>query len=205
MPLRRNARHFEIIDLSGFFNNDGISYDANRGDGDFDSWEKTFPAEELPESESIFEHEHVPFWFPDKSDGKGNNLALCGNCVAVPPRCYARIFVIGASENGSFKDTLTLHYADGIPEKRELALSEFFCQDSFFNDAPALACSHYHTPEGDVSYFEIPGFRKTRIKPHLWMQKIELNEQRGLRQIEFPDNPSMHIFCLTMQGARGGG
>lgn len=49
--MKRNFLH---LNLDPYFNNDGISYNSNPSDGDFDCYGQTYPAEELPKSNSIF-------------------------------------------------------------------------------------------------------------------------------------------------------
>jgi hypothetical protein len=79
---------FVVVDLSAYWNNDGISYAHNRADGWFNVWGNTFPAEALPASGSLLRVAGVPFRFPCKEDGQRNNVCCCKQVVAVPPAYY---------------------------------------------------------------------------------------------------------------------
>ena len=190
---------YELLDLSGVFNNDGISYDSNRSDGSFDTWGGTYPAEELPPSHEVVNRRAIPFLFPDKSDGRCNNVALGGEVIRVPPLCYESLYILGSSEMGSFRDVLSLNYANGRREKRMFSLSEFFCRKAYFGDIAALECDHFHVPDRDIRWFEAPGRARARVKARLWLQRIECNGLDALETILFPDNPCMHVFCISLR------
>lgn len=196
--MKKDRGIFEIIELSKYFNNDGISFDTDRSDGDFDSWGKTYPAEELPGSNERFISNGVMFVFPAKEDGKQNNIALSGENVKVPENTYDYLYVLGASEMGSFQDNLILEYEDHALDKGKLALSDFFCQSPLFDDKKAIECSHYHEPTGDVFWYESLFQKRERIQPAIWFQAMKCDSRKRLKNIQFPDNPSMHVFCLTL-------
>lgn len=142
---------FEIIDLSPYFNNDGISWDSNPSDGDFDGDGLTFPAEELPESNAMVRVHGIDFLFPDKSDGADNNLVLEGQCIAVSPDRYADLNILGASDPNwggvGFQEEIILQYADGHRETVLLGLSSWFTHFGLlFGEREGILCTGYHGP-----------------------------------------------------------
>ncbi len=70
-----HGKHFSMVNLSMHFNNDGISYDTMKCDGAFEGFGSTYPAEELPDSNSIILLDNIPFIFPSKEEVK-NNMAI---------------------------------------------------------------------------------------------------------------------------------
>ena len=84
MPLQK----FHPVNLSEYFNNDGISYDDLKCDG----------AEELPDSNSLINIDGIPFYFPDKKPGAKNNLTLREQVFIFPAYHYKSLFLIGASK-----------------------------------------------------------------------------------------------------------
>lgn len=191
MVMESEERKFQIIDLSPYFNNDGISYALNRADGGFDTWGScTYPAEELPESNLKFICQGVEFLFPDKSDGQNNNLALEKQNIKVPAKSYEVINILGASEEGHFEEEITLEYSDGSLEKVSLGLSDWGRTYKFakYKEKVGIRCSRLHGPKSD----------REDVKPTIWLQKIVLNSSKKLTHIRLVDNPCMHIFALTL-------
>lgn len=190
-----DKKPFEIIDLSPFFRNDGISYDTNRSDGDFDGHGLTFPAEELPESNTVITLHGTDFLFPDKSDGAKNNVILEGQTIPVPVNRYSNIYILGASEQGSFEEKIIFQYTAGNFEKVQLGLTD--CRNHFgmlqFGEKEAIKCSSYHYPNADLHSSR--GNRNCGI----WLQVIRVNSWKELKGIQLGDNPSMHIFAMTVR------
>ena len=191
----KDKKNFEIIDLSPYFNNDGISYDTNRSDGDFDGHGMTFPAEELPESDAIITLYGIDFLFPDKSDGAKNNLTLEGQTIAVLMNKYSDIYILGASEWGSFEEEVTLQYADGDCEKALLGLTN--CNIHFgmlrFGEKEAIKCTGSHFLHADMHS------SRGNTNCGIWLQVLRANPRKELKAIQLGDNPSMHIFAMTLR------
>jgi hypothetical protein len=190
-----DKKPFEIIDLSSYFNNDGISYNTNRLDGDFDGHGMTFLAEELPESNYILTLHGIDFLFPDKSDGAKNNLILEEQTIPVPVNTYSGIYILGASECGSFEEEVILQYADGDHETVLLSLSNCHMQFGMlrFGEKEAIKCSGYRCLHVDLHSSR--GNRNCGI----WLQVLRANPRNDLKAIQLGDNVCMHIFALTLR------
>lgn len=190
-----DKKPFEIIDLSSYFNNDGISYNTNRTDGDLDGHGVTYPAEELPESNSILTLHGIDLLFPDKSDGAKNNLTLEEQTIPVLVNKYSDIYILGASEWGSFEEEIILQYADGAWEKVLLGLTNR-CPASgrlLFGEKEAIICTGRHTPD---TYEQNS---KASPKFGIWLQVLRANPRNELKAIKFGDNLCMHIFAMTLR------
>lgn len=142
-------KKYFLLDLRRHFNNDGISYDAFKGDGDFNGYRATYPAEELPASNSLIYMGDVPFYFPSKEDGFMNNFALTGQSIGVEPDYYKNIFVLGAVEgmNGEvYEEEVTVSFEDGTYKNIYIGLSNWLLSPKY-NETAAFQCSHIHIPE----------------------------------------------------------
>ena len=190
-------RHL-MLDLAPYFNNDGISSDANRTDGDFTGHANTYPEEDLPESNSVLECEGVVFRFPDKGNGLNNNVSLEGQRIGVPENRYDSLFFLGASSGYSVEDTIRFGYADGRYEDAFLGLSSWrLCHSLKYGERVAVKCSGYHYPSRHVYTGRID------VDYGIWMQYIPIGNHSNLTHIEFPDNPDLHIFAMTLRGLPG--
>jgi hypothetical protein len=183
---------YRPLELNHYFNNDGISFNSNPSDGDFDCYGQTYPAEELPFSNKIFFFKRIEFLFPIKDDGFNNNIAFNEQQVLIPSDSYSCLHILGAADGGNFSEPIIFEYEKEV-EEIESGLSDFFSNEAFFQNEKAIVCSHYHTSSGD-QFGEM-----NNIKPTIWYDKIYLNKLLQLKRIILADNPCLHIFCMTLQ------
>lgn len=140
---------FVPLNISEYFDNDGISYDRLKSDGSFDAFGATFPAEELPASNTAILIDDVPFFFPDKEDTKKNNMTIRAQSFAVPEERYESLYVLGAVEgkNGeSYQEELLLSSRSGPVVRVALGLSNWLLFP-VHGERRAFGCSHLHHPD----------------------------------------------------------
>lgn len=190
--------HYMMLDLTSHFNNDGISSDADRTDGDFTGLGNTYPEEDLPASNSFLECDGVIFRFPDKRDGLKNNISLEGQRIAVPENRYDGLFFLGASSGYSVEDMVRFVFGNGKYEDAFLGLSSWrLCHNLKYGERVAVICSGYHFPSQHVYT------RLIDVDYGIWMQYIPMDNNSHLTHIELPDNPDLHIFAITLRGLPG--
>lgn len=112
------------VDLSGVFDNDGISTEANPQDGDFDGSGYTYPAEQLPPAGEV-RFGQVPYLFGSGADGALNNLVTDGRALALPARRYRRVHVLTSASYGPAQATATVAYADGTTQQLPLSVPDW--------------------------------------------------------------------------------
>ncbi len=182
-----------ILDLTPYFNNDGISCDADRADGDLNGNGATYPAEDLPPSNSPVECERVVFRFPSKEDGQDNNIVLEGQRIAVPQDVFDGLYFLGVALSGYLEDVVRFVFADGSKEEAFLGLSGWDKSHNLkYGERVAVLCSGYHFPAKHV-YTDRVG-----VDYGIWMQHIPIRATCPLMAVELPDNPGMHIFAMTL-------
>lgn len=189
-----------ILDLTPYFNNDGISSDADRTDGDFTGsghpYNYTYPEEDLPASRSLLECDGVVFRFPDKRDGLNNNISLEGQRIPVPKDLYDSLYLLGASDGISLEDVIRFIFVDGDQEEAFLGLSRWSaCHSLQYGERVAVQCSGYHSPAQHV-YTD-----RVEVDYGIWMQRASICRAGPLMAVELPDNPGMHVFAMTLHRA----
>lgn len=180
---------FVVLELSAYWNNDGISYAHNRADGWFNVWGNTFPAEALPASGSVVHVAGVPFRFPPKEDGQRNNVCCCKQVLQVPPALYDWIYVLAASERRA-EDLVYLQYTSGGGDYEWVRISDFWPETpARFGEVEAFRAPSLHYPR----------HTQTNMRPVIWCQRIPVTrQQEHLAQIHLPDNIAIHLFALTL-------
>jgi len=189
------------LNLEALFDNDAIADAARRSDGNFDCPDhpadipgSVFPAEYLPATGSKFSFNGVHFLFPSKEPGDFNNVSCNGQRIEVPPGRYKALHIVGTSENGSFRDTLSLAYAEG-PAEAELALRDW-CQKPGPGERAAFEAPCRYTWSSQRRRMV-----REAIRPHLWLTRLPLDPKKTLEAIALPYQRRMHIFAATLESA----
>ncbi len=191
LPTELFASDYLPIDIAYYVNNDGIAYRTNLWDGDFFST-INYPAEELPDSNSIIKINGIPFLFPDKSDGLNNNIISHRQDIDLPDIPLNFIYVLGASDNSlrlaADMGLITIHYLDSTEDIVNLCLSNMRAQASRFCEIPAIRTKNLYV--------------QNRIQKNssltIWMQKIPIPQNKPIDYITLPDKKSLHIFAITL-------
>ncbi|MFP4055824.1 MAG: NPCBM/NEW2 domain-containing protein [Candidatus Brocadiia bacterium] len=189
------------LNLEPLFDNDAIAGRGDRADGNFDCPDhpidipgSVFPAEHLPATGTRFSFAGVHFLFPSKERGEVNNLSCSGQRIQVPPGRYKSLHLVGASENGSFREPLGLAYKEG-PAEAELALTDW-CQAAKFGERAAFHAQCRYTWDSDRARMV-----REEVQPRLWLQAIPLDPSKTLEALSLPYNRRMHLFAATLVAA----
>lgn len=226
--VRTVMRTFVNVDLRPYFNNDGMSFDAAKNDGDFDGNGGTFPAEELPPSNALIHLDGVPFYFPSKEDGARNNMALSGQSIAFPPVRIKAVHVLGAVEGQAgevYEEEVTLSLEDGTLHPFYIGMSNWLLPPRY-NERVAFQCSHLHFPDpgqepnpGRITP-EIDRYGPASIEfascdvdrardeanaangiwqPRIYWQRVPLAFRTRATSLTFLENLNFHVFALTLE------
>jgi hypothetical protein len=188
LPVHPPVGGMVPLDLTAYFNNDGVSSSANRADGNFDGAGRSYPAEELPAAGTVT-YEQVRFIFPGTGDGLKNNVVAKRQAITVPAGRYAKLRVLGASSNGRAEVRGTATYADGSTGTVEILLS-YWTGVPFYNESEAVRTSRRHGP---------PPGNGDAVSAVIFHQTTALDPTRELRSITLPDSSKTHIFALTLE------
>ena len=193
----RNITH---VDLSNYFNNDGISTRENLGDGNF-TGSMLYPAESLPASDKVFSVKGLSFKFPPKEDGMLNSMHCRGQVIDLPNKAAGTLYFLGASDRRLFnkvsgKDptstSVTLYYTDGETEKHKLRLTNWATPNPLFDNILAVRSKGFHVQNrinetGGRSMFPAGIYPKRRIP---------------IDRVKLGNSESVQIFALTLSKRR---
>ena len=191
---------FQTIDLTTWFNNDGISTRNQLDDGNFTEG-ILYPAEGLPESGQIFQVQGIAFRFPPKEEGMLNNLHCRGQVIDLPDRPAAALYFLGSSDarlfdrqagQDSTATTVSVHYVDGEREDYSLNLTSWMSAQPSFGNRLAVRTEGFHvqnriSQRGGVSLFAAAVYPRRSVP---------------IDSLRLGDDETVHIFALTLSQQR---
>ena len=196
------------VDLVPHCNNVGIASCCDPTVDGLDGMGTIFCAERLPDSGTIIAYNGTRFVFPDKSDGVPDNISCEGQEIPLPVGHYRALHVLGICDWRAFEEPLRLKAPDGTCTETRLGLSDASrYQGLQYGEREALTCPLV-TPDSLIPHVFLfgvspPGagyeMTETHIEAGIWHQVISLETSRPLAGIVLPDNPSMHLFALTLE------
>lgn len=195
------------VDLSSHFNSTGIARAGRPAGGGLDGMGTAFRSEDFPSPGCITTCRGTPFLFPGRNHRGMDNIACEGQEIPVPAgRCEA-LHVLGMCDWRAFEEPLRLKARDGGSAEKSLGLSDASrYQGLQYGEEEVVVCPLI-TPDSIVPHILLfgvtpPGagyeMTETRIEAGIWHQVVHLEEPLPLARIVLPDNPSMHLFALTM-------
>ncbi|MCX6334131.1 MAG: glycosyl hydrolase-related protein [Bacteroidia bacterium] len=178
------------------FNEDAISFDGNRADGNMTN-SLTIPAELIP-AEVI--SEDISFKIGSSTDGEKNAVAAKGQKINMPSGNFNKLYILAAAtedSKGSLKigsQTVNLSVQDWTGW-----IGQHYSRKLYFNDLKvseitnaytkrdniAWYASHRHSPEANDAY------------QYSYLYKYEINLPKGAKSVTLPDNDKIRIFAIT--------
>ncbi len=183
------------FDLRRYFNNDGISSNENRFDGNFDvtdnTYGSTYPAEELPPGNSIIPVSGTGgllVVFPSKRDGDVNNISCEKQILeGFSHQPFTAIYFVGAGTNGDQDGVFKFRYLDGTIEEKSLVFHDWCSGGGDLEQLVIFSSDHRHNYKGEDE----------QVPCGLFALKIETDPDKTLVAIQLPDNRDIHIFAVS--------
>jgi hypothetical protein len=174
------------LDLSKYFNNDGISAKNAQNKGSLDKGGYTFPAEGFPKDKKLIV-DKVTFRLPDPM-AQVNNIACQMQIIPFPKGKFTKIHVLAAGVNGNYINELFARHADGTYYNIDIAISDW-CIPAKYNETIGIAFAARHG-----------GNNENPLKCYLWKQTVNLKQGGApVVSIKLPNNPNLHIFAITLE------
>ena len=194
------VKEYLPLDISSYFNNNGVSFDSDVTTGDFNGEGDTYPGEDLPPSDTKVFCEDVPFVFPKIEKGTENNLALTNHVIHFPHGRYDKLYLLGAAENGDYEENFELVYQESIIETVKIGLTSWHgFEGTKFGESIGIKCTGYHSAALlQNAHTDIYINRDTFI----WVQNVDLNQEYVLRSMKCPYNPCIHFFAMTLSKSK---
>lgn len=195
------------VNLVPYFNNAGIASSCDPAADGLDGMGTIFRAEDLPASGATVRCNGTSFLFPDKSDGTHDNIACEGQEILLPAGCYRALHVLGICDWRASAETILLHSPDGSHTQATLGISDASHYKGLqYSEREALT-GQLISPDSLIPHVFLFGItppgegyqmQEMLIEAGIWHQAIELKETPLLSHLVMTDNPSMHIFALTL-------
>jgi alpha-mannosidase len=178
------------VDLSAYYNIDGMSFDTNRKDGNLNGNGETYSADLMPEK---VVSEDVTFNMGPKADGKNNIVQASGQTIEVADAGkHQYLFLLGNSTAGVGIGEFKVNYTDGTSSARTFSFAGWqdivgFAQKTYIKDTIGLHLSHTHLPNGNT--FDIDN--------NLYVYKMALDPNKTIKSITLPDVKAIKLAAAT--------
>jgi hypothetical protein len=189
--MKTIVSQYTMIDLKEFYCNNGISSEGNISKGNFTGGGSSFPSELLPNfnKDVVIVVNDVPFQLNKSTPDCADNMEFNNQYIKFKPNIYKTINVLGCADNGSYIEPIFL-VTNNTSIEVKLGLTDWLAEKPLFDEQIAFRCEYVHTQRGKLSNFQ----------PTIWCQKINLfNSNMECLGMKFIDNPSMHIFAITLE------
>lgn len=194
------------VDLAPYFNNTGIASFCDPAADGLDGMGTIFRGKDLPSGATV-DCNGTRFLFPDKRDSVCDNIACEAQEIPLPVGHYHALHVLGLCDWRATVEIILLHSPDGSCTQETLGLSDASHYKGLQYGEREAFTGQLITPDGLIPHVFLFGITppgkgrqmyETHIAAGIWHQVIELKEILLLSHLVTPDNPSMHIFALTL-------
>ncbi|WP_214482981.1 hypothetical protein [Bacillus sp. SM2101] len=178
---------FKCISLQRYFNNRGVTTEQEFKQGELSLAFSSFPQKYIPFNRS-FTHSDIPFMF--SKNNHRDNVEMCGQTIDLGEMYNInKIHFLGTSNNGDFSEDVHLYEDTSHVISKPLGFTDFIEPQPKFNEDVAIQAPYLHTRHGIKNiYF-----------PIIWYNSINFNKSARANKLMFEDNPSIHIFCITIE------
>ena len=172
------------VDLSSYFNRDGISWDNNRGNLD---GSEGYDADGFSDNITCRDC-GILFLIGSRMDGQKNMVSTSSQTIDLPNGHYSALHILGASiGSGSVQSgTLRVNYQDGSYSNVTLRLSDW-CQSPETGEHVAILIGHRHS-----------GGQDQVVKCRVFHREISLDSNKIVENIVLPNNQYMRILAITV-------
>ena len=191
------------VDLSDYFNLDGVSSDANRRDGNFDGQGNTVPVRNWPNE---IDYQGIKFKFASTvSDQEDNYVQAAGQTIPLPGGNYSKVYLVGAStgQKNQILDDYTVNYTDKTSTSKDIKFSGWRTDLSGWDrfekadtkpyvlDSVAYVFTHYHNGVSD----------EMTCDNYLFVYSIDVDSAKTLSSITLPNNGDIKIAAISVSNS----
>jgi alpha-mannosidase len=190
--------NFKTINLP--FNQDGVSIDSDRKDGDFDGEGNTLAGDLI--SDTLI-HLNIPFIIGPRDDGAQNIVSCKSQNIALPTGAYNRLYVLAAAVGGPANGTFSIDGKDTslwiqdwsmpLGQWNSRLVGDALVEEpnqiapEYINREPvAWVGTHRHNAKGENEAYQFT---------YLYLVKFDLPP--GFTALTLPNNPKIKILAAT--------
>ena len=181
------------------YNEDVISYDQNRDDGNFHDGQ-SIPAELLPD---VIQSEDINFAVTHKTDGENNALSCGGQVVQLPEGNYTKIYLLAAAN----EDTKGDFIVDGKSTTLNIQqwtgkVGQFYNRVLSQDQNSVVEMQHPYVKADNIAWFtshvhdDYPS--KNEAYQYCYLFKYEIAIPAGAKTLTLPDNKSIKLLSMTV-------
>ncbi|NJD02930.1 MAG: hypothetical protein FIA99_10145 [Ruminiclostridium sp.] len=179
-----SVRNEVQADLSGYFNQDGFSYDSNRADGAFgeDNW-ASYSADLVTTTPT---YDGTAYRFGPMTNGSINEIKGTGQVINLTQGQYTSIRMLGAATNGDWTGTFTVTYTDSSTSQHSVTMEDW-CKGTP-TGMVEQTMAHRHLKSGSDQ----------TINTRIYAYYITPTAGKTVKSITMPNNANMHVIAISM-------
>jgi alpha-mannosidase len=179
------------LPLNLYYDDDAITYDSTRIDGDFDGNHVSYPAELLPDT--IFA-DGIAFKMGPKYTGANNIIRCNGNAIQFNAGTnYTKLYLLCASSSG---DQDVIFYVNGIPDTLKIPYFSNFIGQA----GGSYSSSYFHTDNtawiGTHRHNGVTNLNEPYLFTYLF--KYCINLPPNATELVLPVNNNVALFAVTL-------
>src|SRR5258708_7435176 len=185
-PAPSNTSESVLVPLSSYVNNKGIG--SALGQANLDGSGYAYPANQLPQAgQRTFNG--IPYQFPGITPGAKDNVVALGQTIKFSQGNYLQAFLLVTATYGSVSGIVVVHYADGSTSSASLSVPDWLDTSGVVNTSSRYAPTGIEQASAHIYAVQI-GIDSTKIASSLTLPTTAQPS---------PNQPSLHVFALTLQ------
>jgi alpha-mannosidase len=179
------------------FNEDGISYDTKRSDGNI-SENYTIPAELLP-SEII--SEDIRFVTGKTTDGQMNMVAAKGQKINLPAGNFNKVYILAAATEDTRGDFKTGNLVTRLDIQNWTGfVGQHYNRILYFNDLKVSSITSAFTKRGNIAWYASHSHspNSNEAYRYSYLFKYEVALPKGAKTLTLPVNDKIKVFAVSV-------
>jgi beta-glucosidase len=173
------------VNLSSFFNQDGFSYDSNRGDGNYDSGATParYSADLVNTAPS---YDGVSYQLGPMADGSSNAVKGTGQTITLPQGQYSSIRFLGSGTNGDKTGTFRINYTDATYTDVSVTEKDW-CSSSTTGEKIVQTMAHRHQGTADQT-----------VNTYVFAYYLTPTSGKTVSGLVLPNDANIHLLAITL-------
>jgi alpha-mannosidase len=178
------------------FNEDGISFDSKRSDGNINDG-FTMPGELLP---AEIESEDIRFAVGNKADGQMNMVAAKGQRINIPAGNFNKIYVLAAASEDTGGDFKVGNQTTGLNVQNWTGfVGQHYNRVLYFNNLKVASINPGFTKRDNIAWYASHSHSagSNEAYRYSYLFKYELSVPKGANTLTLPVNNKIKVFAVT--------
>ncbi|MDD5066373.1 MAG: glycoside hydrolase family 125 protein [bacterium] len=187
IKMKTNLVIQKSVNLTGFFNRDGMSWDSAKNNGSISgSGNTSYDALFIPDI-LYSSYSGLRFSMGNKSDGQNNVISSGGQTITLTNVKAAKLHILASGVNGSQTGVFRIRYRDNSYEDIQKSFTDWCSDEPAYEEHSAVVMGHRHDSGSDQV-----------VKCHVYEYVLYLNKNKALASITLPANAGMVILAMNI-------